>query len=62
MSSFLLNVLQKFILQSILPERGMCQAIQENKITTHMSFNLLFCYFTQLSPDSRAYYHLLTFE
>ena len=54
MSSFLLNVLQKFILQSILPERGMCQVIKENKITPHMSFILIVFLFL----DSRAYHHL----
>ena len=41
MSNFLLNVLQKFILQSILPERGMCQVLKENKITPHMSLILI---------------------
>ena len=53
----MLNVLQKSILQSILPEREMCQAVKENKITPHMSFKLLFSYVVQISPDSRAYYH-----
>ena len=51
MSSFLLNVLQKFILQSILPERGKRQVIKENKIAPHMSFKLIVLLFR--APISR---------
>ena len=36
-----LKCITNFILQSIPPERGICQAIKENKITPHMSFKFM---------------------